>query len=135
VTHGERPYLYPQWSPDGKRSRSSGINENRRHHTRAGRPPVPPKPLNWRYDDLRPVWSPDGKRRFYTNYNLPTISRPGHRGRCRRRFRPDGARAGGTGGGDRRDPGHRARAGVDADNRRIVVRNEVRPQPDLSPMP
>ena len=74
LTHGEWPYLYPQWSPDGKRlAVIQGINENHDIYIlEPGHvPPVPPKPLStWRYDDLRPVWSPDGKRlAFYTNYN------------------------------------------------------------------
>jgi Tol biopolymer transport system component len=74
LTFGDSPYLYPQWSPDGKRlAVIRGSNEN--HDIvllEPGRiPPVPPKALTtWHYDDLRPIWSPDGKRiAFYTNYN------------------------------------------------------------------
>jgi Tol biopolymer transport system component len=74
LTLGEQPYLYPQWSPDGKRlAVIQGSNENHDIYVlEPGRtPPAPPKPIStWRYDDLRPVWSPDGKRlAFYTNYN------------------------------------------------------------------
>src|SRR4029077_4366101 len=67
-------YLYPQWSPDGKRlAVIHGSNENHDVYVlEPGRnPPVPPKALRpWNYDDLRPMWSPDGTRvAFYTNYN------------------------------------------------------------------
>jgi Tol biopolymer transport system component len=74
LTHGDKPYLYPRWSPDGKRiAMIYGSTENHEVYVMDD----PKKPLEsmraltrWPYDDLRPAWSPDGKKiAFYTNYN------------------------------------------------------------------
>lgn len=80
LTYGEKGYLYPQWSPDGKKiAMIYGSNEN--HDIQViydiSRPKESIRPLTtWRYDDLRPVWSPDGKKiAFYTNYNIDGDSR------------------------------------------------------------
>jgi Tol biopolymer transport system component len=73
LRHGGNPFLYPQWSPDGRKiAVTHGSNQNHdillidlQH------PEAAPRPLTtWGYDDLRPVWSPDGKKiAFYSNYN------------------------------------------------------------------
>jgi Tol biopolymer transport system component len=75
LTNGHKTYLYPQWSPDGKKIvMIYGSNEN--HDVflidDLNRPAETLKALTtWDYDDLRPVWSPDGKKiAFYSNYNL-----------------------------------------------------------------
>ena len=68
-------YLYPQWSPDGRKVIAMhGSNENHDiillgDHTK---PAESLKLLTtWPYDDLRPVWSPDGRKiAFYSNYNV-----------------------------------------------------------------
>jgi Tol biopolymer transport system component len=67
-------YLYPRWSPDGKRLvMMYGSNEN--HNilmiNDVAKPMESQKRLTtWPYDDLRPVWSPNGKKiAFYSNYN------------------------------------------------------------------
>ncbi len=74
LTRGGKPYLYPQWSPNGKKiALMHGSNEN--HDiiliTDTARPADSQKALTtWPYDDLRPVWSPDGRKiAFYSNYN------------------------------------------------------------------
>lgn len=74
VTRGGKAYLYPQWSPDGKRiAVMHGSNENHDILVIAdpGRPSQSQNALTtWPADDLRPVWSPDGKKiAFYSNYN------------------------------------------------------------------
>lgn len=75
ITHGQKLYLYPQWSPDGRKiAMIYGSNEN--HDIVVIDNPSTPleKTIalsNWPYDDLRPVWSPDGKKiAFYSNFNL-----------------------------------------------------------------
>jgi Tol biopolymer transport system component len=74
LTRGGKAYLYPQWSPDGKKIvMMHGSNEN--HDivliTDVRMPLDSQKVLTtWPFDDLRPVWSPDGKKiAFYSNYN------------------------------------------------------------------
>ena len=74
LTRGTKEYLYPQWSPDGKKIvMMQGSNEN--HDivlfTDITTPMESQKVLTtWPFDDLRPVWSPDGKKiAFYSNYN------------------------------------------------------------------
>ena len=74
LTRGGKAYLYPRWSPDGKKIvMMHGSNEN--HDivliSDVARPADSHKTLTaWQYDDLRPVWSPDGKKiAFYSNYN------------------------------------------------------------------
>jgi len=77
---GDREYLYPQWSSDGKKiAMMAGSNENHdimliNEGIKAG---APQKPLTtWSADDLRPVWSPDGRKiAFYSNYNAAGDSR------------------------------------------------------------
>jgi Tol biopolymer transport system component len=74
LTTGNRPYLYPQWSPDGKKiAMIHGSNENHDIYLieDMGRPAETLRALTtWANDDLRPVWSPDGKKMaFYSNYN------------------------------------------------------------------
>lgn len=74
VTSGEKSYLYPRWSPDGKKlAMIYGSNENHDisviHNVK-----IPRKSVGflttWKYDDLRPSWSPDGEKiAFYSNYN------------------------------------------------------------------
>jgi Tol biopolymer transport system component len=80
LTYGETVYLYPQWSPDGKKiAVIYGSNEN--HDIQViydvSRPIESIRPLTtWKHDDLRPVWSPDGRKiAFYTNYNIDEDSR------------------------------------------------------------
>lgn len=75
LTWGDKPYLYPRWSPDGKKiAMIYGSTEN--HHIYVIDDPKKPVEslralTSWRYDDLRPTWSPDGRKiAFYTNYNL-----------------------------------------------------------------
>jgi Tol biopolymer transport system component len=75
ITNGEKTYLYPQWSPDGKKiAMIYGSNENHDVYLveDISKPAETLKALTtWSYDDLRPSWSPDGKKiAFYTNYNL-----------------------------------------------------------------
>lgn len=74
LTWGDKPYLYPRWSPDGKRiAMIYGSTENHDIYVMDD----PKKPVasmraltSWHYDDLRPSWSPDGRKiAFYTNYN------------------------------------------------------------------
>ena len=74
LTGGGKAYLYPQWSPDGKKLvLMHGSNE--RHDivliSDVNRPLESRKALTaWPHDNLRPVWSPDGRRiAFYANYN------------------------------------------------------------------
>ncbi len=74
LTQGGKPYLYPVWSPDGKKIvMIHGSNENHDIYLigDAANPAASMKALTtWPADDLRPVWSPDGKRiAFYSNYN------------------------------------------------------------------
>ena len=71
---GDKEYLYPQISPDGRKIvMIAGSNEN--HDIVLIADPVkagaPQKQLTvWNADDLRPIWSPDGKKiAFYSNYN------------------------------------------------------------------
>lgn len=74
LTHGDQPYLYPRWSPDGKKiAMIYGSTENHEIYVMDD-PKKPTESLRaltrWQYDDLRPTWSPDGKKiAFYTNYN------------------------------------------------------------------
>lgn len=75
IAYGDKMYLYPQWSPDGKKiAMIYGSNEN--HDIviveDLAQPQKSTKTITkWTYDDLRPVWSPDGKKiAFYSNYNL-----------------------------------------------------------------
>lgn len=74
VSAGDKAYLYPRWSPDGKRIAAIyGANEN--HDVVvidnvADAAASHRQLTTWGYDDLSPSWSPDGKRiAFYTNYN------------------------------------------------------------------
>lgn len=74
LTHGDKPYLYPRWSPDGKKiALIHGSTENHEIYVMDD-PRRPAESLRaltrWPYDDLRPTWSPDGRKiAFYTNYN------------------------------------------------------------------
>jgi Tol biopolymer transport system component len=75
LTQGEKTYLYPQWSPDGKKiAMIYGSNENHDVYLieDINRPTKTLRALTtWPYDDLRPVWSPDGTQiAFYSNNNL-----------------------------------------------------------------
>jgi len=74
LTWGDKPYLYPRWSPDGKKiAMIYGSTEN--HNIFVIDDPVKPVKsmralTSWQYDNLRPIWSPNGKKvAFYTNYN------------------------------------------------------------------
>src|SRR5207302_5335112 len=74
LTWGGNPYLYPQWSPDGKKIvMSHGSNENHDIYLiedvlKTG--DALKALTGWTYDDLRPVWSPDGRKvAFYSNYS------------------------------------------------------------------
>jgi len=74
LTRGKKEYLYPQWSPDGKKIvMMQGSNENHEIAliSDVAMPMDSLKELTtWPFDDLRPVWSPDGKKiAFYSNYN------------------------------------------------------------------
>lgn len=74
LTHGSKPFLYPQWSPDGRRIvMIHGANENHDIYLIGdiARPGETLRALtSWSHDDLRPVWSPDGRQiAFYSNYN------------------------------------------------------------------
>ena len=74
LTWGTRPFLYPQWSPDGTRvTVLHGGNDNHDVYVIADvrRPAETLRALtSWTHDDLRPVWSPDGRKiAFYSNYN------------------------------------------------------------------
>lgn len=74
ITAGDKGYLYPQWSPDGKRAALLyGSNDSHDIHLVMDlqRPAETLVPLTqWAHDDLRPIWSPDGSKiAFYTNYN------------------------------------------------------------------
>jgi Tol biopolymer transport system component len=74
LTRGDKPYLYPRWSPDGKKiALIYGSTENHGVYVMDD-PKKPAESLRaltrWAYDDLRPAWSPDGRKiAFYTNYN------------------------------------------------------------------
>ena len=74
MTRGSKMFLYPQWSPDGKRVLMIyGSNENHDivmigdiGHAFESLTAL----TTWEHDDLRPVWSPDGtKIAFYSNRN------------------------------------------------------------------
>ena len=74
LTSGGRGYLYPRWSPDGRRvAVTAGENENHDVYVIdnvAGTRPTMRALTSWRFDDIRPVFSPDGKKiAFYSNYN------------------------------------------------------------------
>ena len=74
LTHGDKPYLYPRWSPDGKKlALFYGSSENHDVYVMddLAKPVDSLRALtSWNFDDLRPAWSPDGKKiAFYTNYN------------------------------------------------------------------
>lgn len=74
LTSGEQPYLYPRWSPDGKKiALIHGSTENHDIYVieNLDKPAASMRQLTrWRHDDLRPTWSPDGRKiAFYTNYN------------------------------------------------------------------
>ena len=74
LTWGDKPYLYPRWSPDGKKiAMIYGGTENHDIYVMDD-PAKPAKSIraltSWPYDNLRPIWSPNGKKiAFYTNYN------------------------------------------------------------------
>jgi dipeptidyl aminopeptidase/acylaminoacyl peptidase len=75
LTRGDKPYLYPRWSPDGKKlALFYGSSENHDVYVmdNLAKPVESLRALtSWNFDDLRPAWSPDGKKiAFYTNYNL-----------------------------------------------------------------
>jgi dipeptidyl aminopeptidase/acylaminoacyl peptidase len=75
LTAGDKSYLYPRWSPDGKKiAMIYGSTENHDIYVMDDlkKPAESLRALtSWNFDDLRPSWSPDGKRiAFYTNYNL-----------------------------------------------------------------
>lgn len=75
LTSGDKSYLYPRWSPDGKKiAMIFGSTENHDIYVLDDlkKPAENMRALTtWRFDDLRPSWSPDGKKiAFYTNYNL-----------------------------------------------------------------
>ena len=74
LTSGDKPYLYPRWSPDGKKiALIFGSTENHDIYVieNLEKPLESMRQLSsWQYDDLRPTWSPNGKLiAFYTNYN------------------------------------------------------------------
>lgn len=75
LTWGDKPYLYPRWSPDGKKiAMIYGGTENHDIYV-IDDPAKPVKSMRaltrWQYDNLRPIWSPNGKKiAFYTNYNV-----------------------------------------------------------------
>ncbi len=84
LSKGNKPYLYPRWSPDGRRIAAiTGDNENHDIVVFEGvvtgdgtsKPYTPTTPTEralttWTHDDLSPSWSPNGKRiAFYTNHN------------------------------------------------------------------
>jgi Tol biopolymer transport system component len=74
LTDGDQGYLYPRWSPNGRRIAAIyGSNENHDivvvDEVRAPLP-VRRRLTTWEYDDLSPTWSPDGRKlAFYSNYN------------------------------------------------------------------
>ena len=74
ITIGNKPFLYPQWSPDGSQvALIHGDNSNHDIYviTELDKPNRNLIALtDWAFDDLRPIWSPDGSKiAFYSNYN------------------------------------------------------------------
>jgi Tol biopolymer transport system component len=74
LTAGDKPYLYPRWSPNGKKiAMIYGSTENHDIYVMEDtkKPVESMRALTrWEHDDLRPTWSPDGKKiAFYTNFN------------------------------------------------------------------
>jgi Tol biopolymer transport system component len=74
LASGDKGYLYPRWSPDGRRvAVTAGENENHDVYVidnMAGTRRTIRALTSWPFDDIRPVFAPDGRKvAFYSNYN------------------------------------------------------------------